>query len=44
VPYYRGAHYFDFPVARSVYLAYENAIARRRAADFATHYLIVAQS
>jgi Methyltransferase domain len=44
VPYYRGAHYFDFPGLRNAYLAYENAIARRGATDFATHYLIVAQS
>lgn len=43
VPYYRGAHYFDFPGARDAYLAYENAIARRDAADFATHYLIIAE-
>jgi SAM-dependent methyltransferase len=44
VPYYRGAHYFDFPVVRDAYLAYENAIASRHAVDFATHYLIVAES
>lgn len=43
VPYYRGAHYFDFLGFREAYLAYENVIARRGAADFATHYLIVAQ-
>jgi SAM-dependent methyltransferase len=43
VPYYRGAHYFDFPGARDAYLVYENAIARRSAADFATHYLIIAR-
>lgn len=42
-PFYRGAGYFGFlPPLRRAYLAYENAIARRGAADFATHYLLVA--
>ena len=44
VPFYRGAPYFGFwrPVQRA-YLAYENAIERRRRANLATHYLVIAK-
>jgi SAM-dependent methyltransferase len=44
VPFYRGAPYFSFsrPLQR-VYLLYEDAIARRDAANLATHYLIIAR-
>jgi SAM-dependent methyltransferase len=44
VPFYRGAPYFA--VARplqSLYLHYEDAVARRHLVNLATHYLIVAQ-
>jgi hypothetical protein len=42
--HYRGATYFGFnrPLQRA-YLAYENRVAERDAADLATHYLIVAR-
>ena len=43
IPFYRGAHYFDFPGLGKAYLAYEDAIERRCIEDLATHYLIVAQ-
>jgi SAM-dependent methyltransferase len=43
-PIFFGATYFNFlPPARRVYLAYENAIDRRRAENLATHYLLVAE-
>jgi hypothetical protein len=44
VPFYRGATYFKFsrPLMRA-YLAYESTIERRRAANLATHYLVVAK-
>jgi SAM-dependent methyltransferase len=44
VPFYRGAPYFGFwrPLQRA-YLAYESAIERRRLANLATHYLVVAK-
>jgi SAM-dependent methyltransferase len=43
-PLYNGASYFDFlPPLRRAYLVYENAIHRRRVANLATHYLIVAE-
>jgi SAM-dependent methyltransferase len=45
VPFYRGAPYFGFwrPLQRA-YLAYESAIERRRLANLATHYLVVAKA
>jgi SAM-dependent methyltransferase len=42
-PLYNGASYFDFlPPLRRAYLVYENSIHRRRVANLATHYLVVA--
>ncbi|HTU14860.1 MAG TPA: class I SAM-dependent methyltransferase [Solirubrobacterales bacterium] len=43
-PLYNGAGYFAFaPPLQRVYLAYENLIERRRVANLATHYLVVAE-
>lgn len=43
-PFFRGATYFTFsPALMRAYLAYENLICRRDAAELATHYLVVAQ-
>ncbi|MBJ7328695.1 MAG: class I SAM-dependent methyltransferase [Solirubrobacteraceae bacterium] len=45
VPLFQGANYFGFSaIAQRGYLAYENFIARRRVADLATHYLVIAST
>lgn len=45
LPFFRGAPYFGFwrPLQRA-YIAYESAIERRRLANLATHYLVVAKA
>ncbi len=43
-PLYNGAGYFAFaPPLQRAYLAYENLIERRRVANLATHYLVIAE-
>jgi len=43
-PLYNGAGYFAFaPPLQKAYLAYENQIERRRVANLATHYLVIAE-
>jgi SAM-dependent methyltransferase len=44
IPYFRGATYFDFNrLLRAAYLAFENRLAHGRWADYATHYLVIAE-